>query len=99
MKDGPRRANSKPPLRSGAALDERGAVALVLQERVDQLIHAYRVRGHLLAQLDPLGRPRPAQPELDLPHYGIQEEDLDRPISGALLPGPEVRTVRYVLDR
>ena len=30
-----------------------------LQARVDQTIYAFRLRGHLLAQLDPLGRPRP----------------------------------------
>src|ERR1700738_3713729 len=29
-----------------------------LQARVDQTIYAFRLRGHLLAQLDPLGRPR-----------------------------------------
>jgi 2-oxoglutarate dehydrogenase E1 component len=31
-----------------------------LQARVDQTIYAFRLRGHLLAQLDPLGRPRPS---------------------------------------
>ncbi|MGO8968516.1 MAG: 2-oxoglutarate dehydrogenase E1 component [Myxococcaceae bacterium] len=30
-----------------------------LQARVDQTLYAFRLRGHLLAQLDPLGRPRP----------------------------------------
>ena len=37
-------------------------------DKVDQLINAYRVRGHLLAELDPLGRPRPPVPELETPH-------------------------------
>jgi 2-oxoglutarate dehydrogenase E1 component len=31
-----------------------------LQSRVDQVISAFRLRGHLRAHLDPLGRPRPA---------------------------------------
>ena len=31
-----------------------------LQSRVDRTVYAFRLRGHLLAQLDPLGRPRPA---------------------------------------
>ncbi len=31
-----------------------------LQARVDQTVYAFRLRGHLLAQLDPLGRPRPS---------------------------------------
>ncbi len=33
--------------------------AMQLQARVDQTLYAFRLRGHLLAQLDPLGRPRP----------------------------------------
>ena len=31
-----------------------------LQARVDQTVYAFRLRGHLLSQLDPLGFPRPA---------------------------------------
>jgi 2-oxoglutarate dehydrogenase E1 component len=31
-----------------------------LQSRVDRTVYAFRLRGHLLAQIDPLGRPRPA---------------------------------------
>ena len=38
----------------------------VRQDRVDQLIRAYRVRGHMVAKIDPLGLPRPEQPELGL---------------------------------
>ena len=50
---------------------KRPAEAAVLQERVDMLIRAYRVRGHMVASIDPLGRPRPAQPELDPAIYGL----------------------------
>ncbi|MGO9832522.1 MAG: 2-oxoglutarate dehydrogenase E1 component [Myxococcaceae bacterium] len=35
------------------------AADMGLQARVDQTLYAFRLRGHLLAQLDPLGRPRP----------------------------------------
>ena len=38
----------------GTTVDGRIGVAK-LQERVDQLIRAYRVRGHMIAKLDPLG--------------------------------------------
>ena len=49
------------------------------QAAVFQLIHAYRVRGHLMADLDPLGQERPEQhPELDLAAYGLSMWDLDR---------------------
>ncbi|RMH23068.1 MAG: 2-oxoglutarate dehydrogenase E1 component [Acidobacteria bacterium] len=43
------------------------------QDRVNRLIHAYRVRGHLNAQLDPLGSERPPFPELEPEHYGLEE--------------------------
>ena len=33
--------------------------AAVRQDRVDPLVRAYRVRGHMVANLDPLGLPRP----------------------------------------
>jgi len=54
------------------------AVEPMLQERVDQLIRNYRVRGHVAAKLDPLDRPRPAPPELDPAFYGFGEADMDR---------------------
>lgn len=44
-----------------------------------RLIRAYRVRGHLEADLDPLGLQKPTQhPELDPAFYGVTEADMDR---------------------
>ncbi len=44
------------------------------------LIHAYRVHGHLHADIDPLKlNPRPPAPELDLAYYGLSEQDLQTP--------------------
>src|SRR3954463_968947 len=66
--------------------------------RALMLIRSYRVRGHLEAQLDPLGlqRPKP-HPELDPATYGFTEADWDRPvfINGVL--GLETATVREIL--
>ncbi|MGZ8734599.1 MAG: multifunctional oxoglutarate decarboxylase/oxoglutarate dehydrogenase thiamine pyrophosphate-binding subunit/dihydrolipoyllysine-residue succinyltransferase subunit, partial [Acidimicrobiia bacterium] len=46
---------------------------------VHQLINMYRVRGHLIANLDPLGRREPrTHPELDIRHYGLTIWDLER---------------------
>lgn len=71
----------------------------VLQDRVDQLIRAYRVRGHMIANLDPLGLPRPVPPELDLEFYGLTEADMDRPFSTRTIYGPDVLTLRGILKR
>ena len=49
------------------------------QARVLELINAYRVRGHLVADVDPLRMvPVPHHPELDLDTYGLTIWDLDR---------------------
>ncbi len=71
----------------------------VSQDRVDQLIRAYRVRGHLVAQIDPLGLPRPALPELELSFYGLTEADLDREFSTATIEGPQSMTLRRIIER
>ncbi len=52
-----------------------------MQDRVDNLVREYRVRGHLMAKLDPLKRPRPGNPELAPEAYGLSEADLARPFS------------------
>src|SRR5204863_3690768 len=54
------------------------AAAVGLQDRVDQLIRAYRTRGHMIAQIDPLGLPRPCPPELEPSFYRLAEADFDR---------------------
>ncbi len=49
------------------------------QEAVTQLVRNFRVRGHLLADLDPLGfTPVPEIPELQPDFYGFTEGDMDR---------------------
>jgi 2-oxoglutarate dehydrogenase E1 component len=68
------------------------------QDRAVQLIRAYLVRGHLAARIDPLGLPRPPQPELDPAFHGFTDADLDRPVSTHEIPGPPVRPLREVLD-
>ena len=48
------------------------------QARVLQLINLYRVRGHLIANLDPLGSQTSYHPELDPATYKFTLWDLDR---------------------
>ena len=55
----------------------------ILQERVDRLVHAYRIRGHRAARLDPLG-PEPVEPpELDPAFHGFTDNDMQRRFSCA----------------
>ncbi len=69
------------------------------QNRVDQLIRNYRVRGHNIARVNPLGPPPPPPEELTLDHYDFTEADLDLPFSaGSLAPG-EVLPLREILRR
>ena len=49
--------------------------------RAIMMVRAYRVRGHLMANLDPLGiEDRSHHPELDPSHYGFTDADMDREI-------------------
>src|SRR3954470_15349097 len=69
---------------------------------VHQLINMYRVRGHLIANLDPLGRREPeTHPELDINHHGLSIWDLDRefPVGslGAGTLGRKVLPLREIL--
>src|SRR5437867_3242272 len=71
----------------------------VLQDRVDQLVRAYRVRGHMIARIDPLDLPRPYPPELDPAYYGLGEEHMDRVFSVVTIPGATDLTLRGILQR
>ncbi|TWT58661.1 2-oxoglutarate dehydrogenase E1 component [Thalassoglobus neptunius] len=68
------------------------------QERLDQLIRNYRVRGHILASVDPLGSERPSPPELDPAFYGFGEDDFDREVSTSWVGGPATRTLRGIIN-
>jgi len=73
--------------------------AIAKQARVLQLIRTYRVRGHLWAELDPLGSERQPQAELELSHYGLSLWDLDRKfIAGGLAGNHGTLTLREILD-
>src|SRR5260221_7799991 len=81
-----------------AAVRETVIVATELQSRVAHLVNAYRVRGHLFADVDPLGAPPAAAPELELSHFGLGEGDLDKAFSTAGMSGlPERATLREIV--
>ena len=63
-----------------------------------QLINAYRVRGHLLADLDPLEYKVARHPELDPQFYGFTLWDLDRDFVCGGLCGKQSAKLRDILD-
>ncbi len=67
------------------------------QAKVLQLIHAYRVRGHLIADLDPLDSRRAPHKELDPHTYGLTLWDLDREFITNGLSGKDRATLREIL--
>ena len=73
--------------------------AAILQERVGQLVRAFRVRGHRMAKLDPLGEPPALLPELDPEWHGLGPEVLDRTFSTRSLGGADEATLRDILKR
>jgi 2-oxoglutarate decarboxylase len=75
------------------------------QAGIMQMINAYRVRGHLIADLDPLGAEPSYHAELDPETYGLTIWDLDRefltgPLGEAIGDGgpKPVATLREILE-
>ncbi|HYX80007.1 MAG TPA: 2-oxo acid dehydrogenase subunit E2, partial [Actinomycetota bacterium] len=76
----------------GAGADEK-------QARVLQLINNYRVRGHLIADLDPLATvPPETHPDLDPANLGFTIWDLDRTFPTGGLAGTERATLAEIWD-
>lgn len=68
--------------------------------RAINLIRAYRERGHMLADLDPLGlADQKYHPDLDPAVYGFSADDYDRTIYLGSVLGFETATLRQVLSR
>ncbi|PQA88590.1 2-oxoglutarate dehydrogenase E1 component [Hyphococcus luteus] len=66
--------------------------------RALMLIRAYRIRGHLIADLDPLGlQNKTVHPELDPASLGFTDADMDRPIYIDYVLGLETATLREIL--
>ena len=79
--------------------DEAIKRAVLDSIRALMLIRAYRIRGHLAADLDPLGMLEAVpHPELDPKTYGFTEADMDRPIFIDNVLGLQVASIRQILE-
>ncbi|MGE0726347.1 MAG: 2-oxoglutarate dehydrogenase E1 component, partial [Alphaproteobacteria bacterium] len=85
----------RPPIEAG----DEARRAIQASIRALMLIRVYRVRGHLIASLDPLGlEKRPFHGDLDPRSYGFDEADWDRPIYIDGVLGREQATLREILQ-
>ena len=79
--------------------DEQVRRAVLDSIRALMIIRAHRIRGHLAADLDPLGlREKTSHPELDPKSYGFEEGDMDRPIFIDNVLGLQIASLREILD-
>ena len=84
----------------GVSLNDDQIKRAVLDSiRALMIIRAYRIRGHLIADLDPLGmRETIPHPELDAKSYGFTDADMDRPIFIDNVLGLQIATMREILS-
>ncbi|WP_170551641.1 2-oxoglutarate dehydrogenase E1 component [Ruegeria atlantica] len=82
-----------------AVSDDQIKRAVLDSLRALMLIRAYRIRGHLAANLDPLGmRTASTHPELDPKTYGFTEADMDRPIFIDNVLGLQMASMRQIVE-
>ncbi len=78
---------------------DRAQEEIKKQVHLFQLIYGHRIRGHLIADIDPLKLvPIQEHPELDITTYGLTIWDLDREFFTDGLGGTERATLRQILD-
>ena len=70
-----------------------------LQDRVDQLIRGFRVRGHLEAKIDPLGIDRPTNRELNPESYGLLPSDFEKSFSARTILGENYKTLGEIVQQ
>ncbi len=80
-------------------ISDRDMSIAQLQDRVDQLVRGFRVRGHLEAKIDPLGRPRPMNRDLHPETYGLLPSDMERPFSTRTIFGDNIRSLGEIVQR
>ena len=65
--------------------------------RIQQLIHAYRTNGHLMADIDPLEYVQRSHPDLDVVNHGLTLWDLDREFATGGFGGKNFMQLRQIL--
>ncbi|MBX3423118.1 MAG: 2-oxoglutarate dehydrogenase E1 component [Pirellulaceae bacterium] len=92
-------ADDDGPSPQAVALREEALWLAQMQDRIDNLVREHRVRGHMMAQLDPLNLSNRNQPELDPATYGLSQVDLERPFTCENLNYFDSRTLGDILTK
>ena len=85
------------PIRWVPDFDRDGADDREKSTRIQELINAYRVRGHLMADTDPLEYQQRTHPDLDVLSHGLSLWDLDRSFRTAGFGGKQKAPFREIL--
>lgn len=89
--------NPPAPVVTSEGFSERETA--VLADRVYLLTRLYRVRGHRIAQVDPLGLPLQTPPELTPEFFGLTAADMDRPVYSETFQYEGTLTLGKLLER
>ena len=99
MEPAPKAVKGKPA--PAAAVADKDAITRAAGDsiRAMMLVRTYRVRGHLAANLDPLGLSQREMPEdLKTEYHGFSDADVDRPVYLGGVLGFEWATIRELVD-
>lgn len=82
-----------------AAEDATALIHAGQQAKVQALIDAYRLLGHLQADIDPLKMKQyPSVPELMLSYYDLSDSDLSQSFETGTLPGSKQKTLKQIIQ-
>lgn len=82
-----------------ASIPPAQAAMQSLAQRVHRMIDTFRTRGHLGAELDPLGLSRAGRVDFTAEQFGLRPQDLDAVVPTGDLAGPAEASVREILAR
>ncbi|MGA0434330.1 MAG: 2-oxoglutarate dehydrogenase E1 component, partial [Flavobacteriales bacterium] len=78
--------------------EDQGSPQTLKEFQVIGLIHAYRERGHLFTQTNPVRTRRSYHPNLELEHFGLTQSDLDTVFQAGTEVGIGPATLRNIID-
>ncbi len=85
------------PIRWAADISASHEDEVSKQARILEMIHAYRVRGHIMADTDPLEYQQRSHPDLDVGTHGLTLWDLDREFATGNFGGERFMKLRHIL--